>query len=243
MSDSIEISLVPAAAVVSAECNTTTTSVAVPPPVDELAPIPRRPVMSADALRSVQDVTRKIRVTRSAAEESITMSAQEEWWNNVLKHASDLHLNNIADQVAASARIAAQEDQSYCHFELSWTRNIDFAMYIEKFPRSRSAVTYKACTRDRGNSVHLDAAFAALKIEFARRVFAKNGVRDVGALIRQEMPGVKCELRPRMDPDEAVVIHVSWKKERKTMLNRLKKYLVLPVIRAYDRIPFPTVIF
>jgi hypothetical protein len=199
--------------------------------------------MSADALRSVQDATRSIRVQRKNAEESICLHAQTEWWSNVLKHTATLHLNNLADQVAAAARIAAQEDQSYCQFELTWTRNIDFANYVEKFARSRAAITYIACTRDRGNSVHLDAAFAALKIEFARRVLAKNGVRDVCALIRQEMPGVKCELRPRMDPDEAVVIHVSWKKERKTVVNRLKKWVVAPIVRLWDRVPFPTIIF
>lgn len=240
-----EAVVVPAAPVVSAETlpAPAVAPVVVPPPVDELAPIPRRPVMSADALRAVQDATRSIRVQRNAAESSITLSAQEEWWNNVLKHTADLHLNNIGDQVAAAARIAAQEDQSYSHFELTWTRNIDYASYVEKFPRSRAAITYKTCARDRGNSVHLDAAFAALKIEFARRVLAKNGVRDVCALIRHEMPGVKCELRPRMDPDEAVVIHVSWKKERKTIVNRLKKWVWLPMCRVYDRIPFPAIIF
>lgn len=234
---------IPAAPVVSAEVPASPAATTVPPPVDELAPIPRRPVMSADALRSVQDATRSIRVQRKNAEDSISLAAQSEWWSNVLKHTAGLHLNNIADQVAAAARIAAQEDQSYCQFELTWTRNIDFANYVEKFSRSRAAITYLACTRDRGNSVHLDAAFAALKIEFARRVLAKNGVRDVCALIRQEMPGVKCELRPRMDPDEAVVIHVSWKKERKTVLNRIKKWVVNPVVRLWDQIPFPTVIF
>jgi hypothetical protein len=239
-----ETVVVPAAPVVSAETLPAPAApVVVPPPVDELAPIPRRPVMSADALRAVQDATRSIRVQRNAAESSITLSAQEEWWNNVLKHTAELHLNNIGDQVAAAARIAAQEDQSYCHFELTWTRNIDYASYVEKFPRSRAAITYKTCARDRGNSVHLDAAFAALKIEFARRVLAKNGVRDACALIRHEMPGVKCELRPRMDPDEAVVIHVSWKKERKTIMNRMKKWVWNPMCQLYDRIPFPTVIF
>jgi hypothetical protein len=221
----------------------TTTVVTVPPPVDELAPIPRKPVMSADALRAVQDQTRTIKNQRRSAEIVTTLTTHEDWWNNVLKHAGDLHLDNIAELVAQASKVAAQEDQAFVDFELSFTRNLDFDHYVAKFPRSRAAITYQTCIRERGTSVHLDAAFDTLKIEFARRVFAKCGVRDVCALIRHEMPGVKCELRSRMDPNEPVVIHVTWKKKQATIGSTLKKWVLNPLSRFYDSLPVPQVIF
>jgi hypothetical protein len=215
----------------------------IPPPIDELAPIPRRPVMSADALRSVQETHRSVRTARRTAEQSTTTATHEDWWSNVLRHAQDLHLDNIAELVAQSAKVAAQEDQSFVSFELAFTRNLDYDHYVAKYPRSRAALTYRNCTRDRGNSVHLDAAFDALKIEFARRVFSKCGVRDVCALIRQEMPGVSVELRSRLDPNEPAVIHVSWKKNKKTVVDRLKKHVWDPMVRFVDGLPVPQLIF
>jgi hypothetical protein len=218
-------------------------TVTTPPPIDELAPIPRKPVMSADALRSIQQTNKSVKVARSAAELSSTISVHNDWWRNVLLHASDLQLDNIHETVAAASKVAAQEDQSFVDFELSFTRNLDFDHYVSMFPGSRAAVTYKTCTRDRGNSVHLDAAFDSLKIEFARRVFAKCGVRDVCALIRQHMPGVKVELRSRLEANEPVVIRVSWKKEKKNLKNRVKKWVVTPICRFIDSLPIPQFIF
>lgn len=220
-----------------------TTTVVVPPPIDELAPIPRKPVMSADALRAVQDQTRQVKTQRRNAEITTTLTTHEDWWNNVLKHAGDLHLDNIAELVAQASKVAAQEDQAFVDFELSFTRNLDFDHYVAKFPRSRAAIVYQSCIRERGNSVHLDSAFDTLKIEFARRVFAKCGVRDVCALIRHEMPGVKCELKSRMDPNEPVVIHVTWKKKKATIGSTLKKWVWTPLRRAYDSLPIPQIIF
>ncbi len=216
---------------------------AVPPPIDELAPIPRRPVMSADALRSVQETHRTVRVQRKNAESSTTSTAHADWWENVMRHAKDLNLDNIHEHVAHAAKVAAQEDQSFVAYELAFTKNCDFDLYCQLYPRSRAAVTYRTCARDRGNSVHLDAAFDAIKIEFARRVFAKCGVRDVCAHIRQNMPGVKVELKSRLDPSEPVVIHVTWKKERKTVYGRIKKHIIAPVMRFIDTVPIPTIIF
>ncbi len=95
------------------------------------------------------------------------------------------------------------------------------------------------------NVVHLYiyAAFDALKIEFARRVFAKCGVRGVAALVRREMPGVTVELRSRLDPNEPAVIHVTWKKSKKTIMKRLKKWIIDPAQRFIDTLPLPTIIF
>lgn len=214
-----------------------------PPPVDELAPIPRRPVMSADALRAVQESNRSVKIQRKNAEASITNSTHVDWWNNVIRHAQDLHLDNIHELVANAAKVQAQEDQSFVDFELSFTRNLDYDHYVAMFPRSRAAVTYLNCIKERGNSVHLDAAFDALKIEFARRVFAKCGIRDVTALVRREMPGVTVELRSRLDPNEPAIIHVSWKKGKKTIMKRLKKWIYDPLVRFVDQLPVPTVIF
>lgn len=231
----------------STENTTTTTTnevpVTLPPPIDELAPIPRRPVMSADALRAVQDQNRNVKVQRKNAESSITNSTHVDWWNNVIRHAQDLHLDNIHELVANAAKVQAQEDQSFVDFELPFTRNLDYDHYVAMFPRSRAAVTYLNCIRERGNSVHLDAAFDSLKIEFARRVFAKCGVRDVTALVRREMPGVTVELKSRLDPNEPVVIHVSWKKSKKTIAKRLKKWFLIPAQRFIDNLPLPTIIF
>ena len=221
----------------------TTNNTTIPPPIDELAPIPRRPVMSADALRAVQDQNRNVKVQRKNAEASIANSTHVDWWNNVIRHATDLHLDNIHELVANAAKVQAQEDQSYVDFELPFTRNLDFDHYVAMFPRSRAAVTYLNCIKERGNSVHLDAAFDTLKIEFARRVFAKCGVRDVTALVRREMPGVTVELKSRLDPNEPVVIHVSWKKSKKTIMKRLKKWIYDPLVRVVDQLPIPTIIF
>jgi hypothetical protein len=218
-------------------------SVSTPPPVDELAPIPRKPVMSADALRSIQDSNKTVKIQRKAAELSSTISVHNDWWRNVLQHASDLQLDNVHENVAAAAKVSAQEDQSFVDYELSFTRNLDYDHYVAMFPSSRAAVTYKTCTRDRGNSVHLDAAFDSLKVEFARRVFAKCGVRDVCASIRHHMPGVKVELRSRLEANEPVVIRVSWKKEKKTVKNRMKKWIVTPICRFIDSLPIPQFIF
>lgn len=236
----------PAPAVPAPSTTSTTTGFVVetvPPPIDELAPIPRRPVMSADALRAVQENTRSVKIQRKAAEISTTLSTHEDWWTSVMRHAQDLHLDNVAELVAQAAKVAAQEDQSFVDFELSFTRNLDYDHYVAKFSRSRAAITYLNCIRERGNSVHLDAAFDALKIEFARRVFAKAGVRDVCAIIRREMPGVKVELRSRLDPNEPAVIHVSWKKDKKTVVSRLKKWVWAPLTRFVDGLPLPQFIF
>ncbi len=216
---------------------------AIPPPIDELAPIPRRPVMSADALRSVQETHRSVRVQRKNAESSTTSTTHQDWWDNVMRHAKDLNLDNIHEHVAHASKVAAQEDQSFVAYELAFTRNLDYDLYCQLYPRSRAAVTYRTCARDRGNSVHLDAAFDAIKVEFARRVFAKCGVRDVCAQIRQNMPGVKVELKSRLDPSEPVVIHISWKKEKRTVYSRVKKHIIDPVMRFVDKLPLPSVIF
>ena len=215
----------------------------IPPPIDELAPIPRRPVMSADALRSVQETHRSVRVQRKNAESSTTSTTHHDWWANVMRHAKDLNLDNIHEHVAHSAKVAAQEDQSFVAYELPFTRNLDYDLYCQLYPRSRAAVTYRTCARDRGNSVHLDSAFDAIKVEFARRVFAKCGVRDVCALIRQEMPGVKVELKSRLDPAEPVVIYVSWKRQKPTVYGRFKKHVIDPIRRFVDTLPLPSIIF
>lgn len=215
----------------------------IPPPLDELAPIPRRPVMSADALRAVQETTRSIKVSRRTAEASTTVAVHEDWWSNVMKHAADLHLDNITELVSQASKVAAQEDQAFVDYELTFTRNLDYDHYVAKFPRSRAAITYQNCIRERGTSVHLDAAFDSLKIEFARRVFSKCGVRDVCALIRREMPGVQVDLRSRLDPTEPAVIHVTWKKDKKTLMSRLKKWIVRPIVRFVDGLPVPHVVF
>jgi hypothetical protein len=230
MSDAQNAAPAPAAPAPAAAAAPAPTVEAIPPPIDELAPIPRRPVMSADALRSVQETHRSVRVQRKSAESSTTSTTHQDWWDNVMRHAKDLNLDNIHEHVSHAAKVAAQEDQSYVSYELAFTR-------------SRAAVTYRTCARDRGNSVHLDAAFDAIKVEFARRVFAKCGVRDVCAQIRQNMPGVKVELKSRLDPSEPVVLHISWKKEKKTVYGRVKKHIVDPVMRFLDTLPLPSIIF